>query len=121
MNAAAETQLLCRLEDIALPGSKGFRIGSGTSERAIFVVRSGSCVAAFENHCPHVGSPLDWVPGRFLDYERKHILCATHGARFTIPDGTCFEGPCLGKALTVVPIRVEGGSIYLAGTATAAS
>lgn len=108
---------LCKLDEITVPGSAGFRIG----ERAIFVVRAGAHVAAFENHCPHVGTPLDWVPGRFLDYDRRHILCATHGARFSIPDGRCFDGPCVGKALTPVPIRVEEGAIYLIEGGAAAS
>jgi nitrite reductase/ring-hydroxylating ferredoxin subunit len=108
---------VCRLDEIALPGSAGFRLG----ERAIFVVREGEHVAAYENHCPHVGAPLDWVPGRFLDFERKNILCATHGARFRVADGFCFEGPCAGKYLTPVPIRIERDAIYLAEPSTAAS
>ncbi|HUK08443.1 MAG TPA: Rieske (2Fe-2S) protein [Stellaceae bacterium] len=113
MSAAEDPNLLCRLSEIELPGSRGFRVGVGAEERAILLVRVGQHVAAYENHCPHVGSPLDWVPGRFLDFERKNIQCATHGARFRVADGFCFEGPCAGKFLTPVPIRVEDGAIYL--------
>ena len=101
---------ICRLDEIPAPGSAGFRRG----DLDFFVVQVGEAVAAYENHCPHVGSPLDWVPGRFLDFERQNILCATHGARFRVADGTCFEGPCVGKALTPVPIRIEAGIVYLA-------
>ena len=104
---------LCRLDEIAEPGSRGFRLGSGSSSRALFVVRHGGRVVAYENVCPHVGSPLDWVPDRFLDIERRFILCATHGALFRIEDGHCVEGPCAGKGLTPVPILVEGGEVYL--------
>jgi len=104
---------LCRLEEIAEPGSRGFRLGSGSEVRAIFVVRHGGRVVAYENVCPHVGSPLDWVPDRFLDIERQFILCATHGALFRIEDGLCIGGPCAGKALTPVRIRVTGGEVYL--------
>ena len=108
--------LLCRLDEIAEPGSRGFRIGAGGSEtRAIFVVRHGGRVAAYENSCPHLGSPLDWVPDRFLDLEKRFILCATHGALFRIGDGHCLAGPCAGKSLKPVPIRLEAGSIYLGG------
>ena len=104
---------LCRLDEIAEPGSRGFRFGSGTETRAFFVVRHNGRVVAYENVCPHVGSPLDWVPDRFLDIEQRFILCATHGALFRIEDGHCVEGPCAGKALAPVRIRVDEGEIYL--------
>jgi len=104
---------LCRLEEIAEPGSRGFRFGSGSESHAIFVVRHRGRVVAYENVCPHVGSPLDWAPDRFLDIERRFILCATHGALFRIEDGYCIEGPCAGKALTPVRVRVEDGEVYL--------
>lgn len=104
--------LLCRLDEIAEPGSRGFRIGSGGETRVIFVVREGGRVVAYENSCPHLGSPLDWVPDRFLDLEKRHILCATHGALFRIADGFCLAGPCAGKSLKPVPIRIEAGCVY---------
>jgi len=104
---------LCRLDEIEEPGSRGFRLGSGSETRALFVVRHGGRVVAYENVCPHVGSPLDWAPDRFLDIERRFILCATHGALFRIEDGYCVEGPCSGEALKPLRIRVEGGEIYL--------
>jgi nitrite reductase/ring-hydroxylating ferredoxin subunit len=72
---------------------------------------------AYENSCPHLGSPLDWVPDQFLDLEKRHILCATHGALFRISDGHCLAGPCVGKSLKPVPIRIDRGSIYLGGDA----
>jgi nitrite reductase/ring-hydroxylating ferredoxin subunit len=104
---------LCRLADIAEPGSRGFRIEVGGETRAIFVVRHRGRVVAYENSCPHLGSPLDWVPDKFLDLEKRHILCATHGALFRIADGYCVGGPCAGKRLKPVPIGIERGSIYL--------
>jgi nitrite reductase/ring-hydroxylating ferredoxin subunit len=114
---------LCRLDEIAEPGSRGFRIGGGGGEtRAIFVVRQDGRVVAYENSCPHLGSPLDWVPDRFLDLEKRYILCATHGALFRIEDGLCLAGPCARKSLKPVPIKIKAGSIYLGpdGTASAA-
>jgi len=104
---------LCRLEEIPEPGSRGFRLGTGGEARALFIVRHQGRVVAYENVCPHVGSPLDWVPDRFLDFERRYILCATHGALFRIEDGHCIEGPCAGKALTPVRIRLAAGEVYL--------
>ena len=67
-----EVGVLCRLDEIAEPGSVGF-----------------------------------------LSFERKHILCATHGALFRIDDGHCFQGPCVGKSLIPVAIKIEGENIVL--------
>ncbi len=113
---------LCRLDEIGDPGSRGFRIGSGTETRAVFVVRHGGRVVAYENACPHTGSPLDWRPDSFLDLEKRHILCATHGALFRIEDGYCFAGPCAGQGLKPVAITIEAGCISLSpgGAASAA-
>ena len=104
---------LCRLDDIPEPGSRGFRIGNGSETRALFVVRQGGRVFAYENSCPHTGSPLDWVPDRFLDLEKRHILCATHGALFRVDDGFCLAGPCAGKSLKPAAIRIAGDDIVL--------
>lgn len=104
---------LCRVDELAEPGSRGFRFGGGADRRAIFVVRRGGRIFGYENSCPHTGSPLDWVPDRFLDRERRLILCAIHGARFRIEDGYCLDGPCAGARLAPVALRVEAGAIYL--------
>ena len=105
--------ILCRLDEIALPGSRGFSLGAGARRREIFVVRGAEGVWAYENSCPHTGGMLDWVPDQFLSYERTHILCATHGAQFRIDDGHCVHGPCLGKSLVPVAIRLDGDDIVL--------
>ena len=105
---------LCRLDDIASPGSKGFSLGSGAAAREIFVVRNERGVFAYQNVCPHTWGPLDWVPDQFLSHDKARILCATHGAVFRIEDGHCLYGPCAGKNLTPVAIQVVDGSIFLA-------
>jgi nitrite reductase/ring-hydroxylating ferredoxin subunit len=112
---APAARVLCRLDDLAVPGSKGFTIGAGAAAREIFVVRDATGVYAYENDCPHAGSLLDWVPDRFLTRDKTHILCATHGATFRIHDGYCVNGPCPGASLTPVKITVSGGAVVLAG------
>lgn len=113
---------LCRLEEIEEPGSRVFRLGSAAEMRAVFIVRHSGRVVAYENSCPHTGSPLDWRPGGFLDVDKRHILCATHGALFRIEDGYCLAGPCAGKGLKPVAITIEAGCISLSpeGPASAA-
>jgi nitrite reductase/ring-hydroxylating ferredoxin subunit len=109
----AAGRLLCRLAEIADPGSRGFELDEGTGCRAIFLVRRGATLAAYVNSCPHTGGPLDWVEDQFLDFDRRHILCATHGALFRIEDGHCLAGPCKGKGLTAVAVEVAEGEVRL--------
>ena len=70
-------------------------------------------MAAFVNRCPHAGSPLDWMPGQFLNLDRTHLQCATHDALFTLDGGECVAGPCAGDALEPVPVVVDGGQVRL--------
>src|SRR5579875_326885 len=107
--APGETRILCKLA--AIPD------GEGEAQRLIFVIRQGERVYAYVNSCPHAGTPLDWTPNRFLTYDKRHILCATHGARFRIYDGYCFAGPCQGDRLTALPVAVVDGEVVLGAVA----
>ena len=109
MSGEAKGRPLCRLDEIADPGSKGFEF----DDRSIFVIRRGETIAGYVNSCPHTGGPLDWVDGQFLDIARESIVCATHGAQFRIGDGQCFAGPCLGDHLTPVKIDLVDGVLQL--------
>ncbi|MCH8684153.1 Rieske (2Fe-2S) protein [Pedomonas mirosovicensis] len=73
-------------------------------------------VRAFRNRCPHVGTPLDLVPGRVFTADGQRLICATHGALFDPASGLCTAGPCRGKALEAAPIRLADGQIWLEGT-----
>ncbi len=106
-------RVLCRLDDLAVPGSKGFTLGEGAARYEIFLVRDDSGVYGYRNSCPHAGSMLDWVPDRFLSRDRKQILCATHGARFRIHDGFCVHGPCKGASLAPLTVAVVGGDVVV--------
>ncbi len=109
MKGSGNGQPLCRLEEIADPGSRGFEL----DERSIFVVRRGATIAGYVNSCPHTRGPLDWIEGQFLDLAREHIVCATHGALFRIHDGHCIAGPCAGDHLTPVKIALVEGVLHL--------
>jgi nitrite reductase/ring-hydroxylating ferredoxin subunit len=104
---------LCRLEEIPEGGGRGFRFGSGPDLAAFFVVKRAGALYACVNSCPHLGTPLDFLPDRFFDRDGRHLLCGTHGARFRVEDGYCIEGPCAGKRLRPAPIRVHAGEILL--------
>lgn len=104
---------LCPLASLPEPGSRGFEVEIDGQMRPIFIVRQGNAVKGYLNSCPHIGAELNWQPDAFLDGDRRHILCAVHGALFQIEDGRCIAGPCLGEALTPVDVVVEQGQVVL--------
>ena len=104
---------LCRVEDVPEGGGRGFRFGSGPDLESLFVVKQGGVLRAYVNACPHIGTPLNFLPDRFFDRDGQHLLCSTHGARFRVADGYCVEGPCAGKSLKTLTIRIDAGEITL--------
>lgn len=104
---------LCRLDELAEGSPRGFALGEGDRRLELLVIRQGGRVLAYENSCPHAGSPLDLLPDQFLSADRRHFQCHTHGALFRIEDGMCIAGPCLGRALKPVTLRIEDGGLVL--------
>jgi nitrite reductase/ring-hydroxylating ferredoxin subunit len=105
-------RLLCRVEDIPPDGARGFAAAPGGFV-GLFAVRRGEQVHVYVNSCPHIGTPLDWAPDRFLTGNGARILCATHGAEFRIEDGLCTSGPCLGERLESVLTEIEDGCVMV--------
>jgi nitrite reductase/ring-hydroxylating ferredoxin subunit len=103
---------LCRVEDIPDGASKGFPAPSGGFV-GLLAVRQGAAIHVYVNSCPHIGTPLDWLPGRFLSADGSRIVCATHGAEFRIADGECLRGPCFGERLERVTVEIEDGTVYV--------
>lgn len=106
--------VLCRLEDVPDGDARGVEIddGQGGTLRLI-VLRQGEYAVVYLNRCPHRGTPLDWMPDRFLDAAGEHLICATHGALFRLDDGVCVAGPCVGDALQRVAAWVVDGVVRL--------
>lgn len=105
---------LCPLAAIPDGGAKGVEAGSGGYRRDIIILRRGDCVFAYENRCPHMGTPLETFPDKFLDQTGDLLICSTHGARFRVRDGYCVKGPCAGLSLDPVTVRIENGCVVLA-------
>jgi len=99
---------LCRIDEVEDPGAKGFSVAGNEGLQEIFVVRTGNSVNAYVNSCPHIGTPLEFRPNRFLTQDGREILCSTHGARFEIATGHCIAGPCRGLGLRRIPVTVVG-------------
>ncbi len=104
--------LLCALEDLPDPGSRGFLFRADELLFLGFVVRQGATVRGYIDRCPHAGMPLALMPNRYLTREGDLIVCSSHGALFRTHDGLCVGGPCAGKSLTAWPVTVDAGAIY---------
>ena len=79
----------------------------------MFVIRDGEAVYGYMNLCRHQGTTLDWKPDALLTVEKDFILCANHGAIFEKDTGNCTWGPCQGRRLAPIKIRVEAGNVML--------
>ncbi len=77
-----------------------------------FVICYQGRLQAWRNHCPHAGSPLDWIPGRFFSDDGTELVCHTHGARFDPLSGACLAGPCP-RGLYALPLREQGDVILV--------
>jgi nitrite reductase/ring-hydroxylating ferredoxin subunit len=107
-------RVICRLEDIPDAAARGFTLPEDGGTREIFIVRKDGRVHGYVNSCPHLGTPLEFLPDRFLTADSHQILCSTHGARFEIATGRCVAGPCHGRFLQREPVIVDAGMIVLA-------
>ena len=105
---------LCRLADIPDGDTKGFVLGEGDWPLRGLLVRAGERVTGFVNRCPHAGHQLSFRSDRFLTPDKALILCQSHGALFDKTSGACVGGPCVGEALTRVPVKVDDGWVRLA-------
>ena len=105
---------LCRLDEIAEAGARGFRFREGRTLFAGFIVRQGLEIAGYIDSCPHNGWPLAIMDDRYLTADGRRIICAAHGAVFRPGDGLCVAGPCEGETLTAWPVVVQGGEVFTA-------
>ncbi|MBN8715395.1 Rieske (2Fe-2S) protein [Thermomonas sp.] len=85
----------------------------GTPEPLILHRAADGGVRAWLNVCPHAGRRLDYAPGKFLRSKAGELVCAVHGATFTLEDGRCVAGPCRGESLRAVAVHCADGQVRL--------
>ena len=112
MSDSNKKQYLCKLNELTDPDSRGFTVKIKRQMTDIFIVRKAKQVYAYKNICPHAQAPLEWNPDQFLDEENTAIICAMHGAKFSIEEGECVSGPCNGVGLTSVELSIIDGDIF---------
>lgn len=110
---AARERVICASAAL-VEGGEGvrFELGEGASSSPAFVIRWRGEVRAYLNRCTHVAMELDWMPGRFLDADRKVLLCSTHGAEYDPASGACRGGPCKG-GLVAVAVSERNGVVMV--------
>jgi nitrite reductase/ring-hydroxylating ferredoxin subunit len=112
-------QALCRLDDLT-PGTV-LRVEAPLAgeTREFLVLRRGEAeglgddVVIFPNACPHIFINLDLYDGCFMTQDGQRLLCGQHLAEFSLPDGLCVAGPCVGRSLEPIPAVIEDGAVYL--------
>lgn len=76
------------------------------SGREILLVNFRGTIYAFENECPHQGSPL--TAGVIKE---GAISCPRHGWRFNLSDGRCADNPEF--TLRTYPVQISGENILI--------
>jgi len=113
MHSDKKKYLVCTLEDLKKSGCYSWEMDLNKSPVQYFLIYHENKVHSYLNRCPHTGVNLDWTTNQFLDNSNKFIQCATHGALFSIENGLCLRGPCIGDRLVITENEVIKGNIYL--------
>jgi len=78
-----------------------------------FVVNFGGQLYAYVNYCIHAGTQLDWWPNEFFDNDRRFLKCSTHGSLYKPETGKCASGPCAGRGLFPLQVKVTNGRVVI--------
>lgn len=113
---AGRERLICPSAALA-DGGTGvrFEIEVRGERLPAFAVRFAGRVHAYLNRCMHLPMELDWRAGEFFDFERRHLICSTHGATYDPATGGCLGGPCDGAPLVRLEAEERGGNVYCMG------
>lgn len=111
MSAPAEWR--CPAAELPPGQTRKFWLACGGRTVEGFLVNHEGAYFAYVNRCPHVGTPLDLWPNEFFTEDGHALICSTHGAVFEPAGGRCTAGPCVGDALTPLPLRQEGDALVV--------
>lgn len=107
-----------RVDDLVPDEVRAVRLPAdalGRPREALVLLTPTGELRAYLNRCEHLPIPLDGGSREFLDPSGTHLRCGTHGALYRLGDGLCVHGPCRGRSLARLPVRVEDGVIEVGG------
>jgi len=111
-SATPEPQPLCESSALAERGlAHVFDVLLWGAPARAFALRFDGRVVAYVNRCAHVPVEMDWQPGRFLDLDRRWIICSMHGAAYEPADGRCVGGPCERGRLMPIAVAEQEGQV----------
>ena len=105
---------LTPLQDIPDAAAIVVSAGEGDARVSLILTRQGEALACFRNRCAHANYPLQRADGRIVVQEGRYLVCAAHGASYTLGDGACAGGPCNGDGLERIAIVVRDGVVFTA-------
>ena len=100
--------VLCKLSDLADNVCVELKYRQGDKLFYGFICEQAGQVRAYENRCPHAGTPLNISDGKFYSSDGANIMCTTHGALFNPKNGRCIRGPCKDEWLRQLVIKIDG-------------
>ena len=112
--AVPQGAALARLEDVPEAGAIVVYAGEGNTRVSLVLTRRGETLACFRNRCAHANYPLQRADGRIVVQEGRYLVCAAHGASYTLDDGACAGGPCNGDPLERIAIVARDGVVFTA-------
>ena len=106
-------QLLCDSDALQESGDAvTFDVLEWGQTAPAFALRYDKVPVAYLNRCAHVPAEMDWQPGKFLDKDKRFIVCSIHGALYDPPNGQCVSGPCRGARLQAIRLVENAGQVY---------
>lgn len=107
---------LCHIDDVAECDTKGF-LKNEEGQDALFLIKFEGKLYGWKNACPHIdGAPMAWKKDTYMNFDKTYLSCFAHGALFELDTGLCIQGPCLGKKLERVEVRLDQqGNVLVCG------
>jgi nitrite reductase/ring-hydroxylating ferredoxin subunit len=119
MSDGATPLRIASVDDVP-EGGLLFTYRVGPFEESGILLLVGGMPVAWKNLCRHLAVRLDCERrGEITAPGSPHLVCQQHGARYDPASGECVAGPCRGSRLRPLPVRLEGGIVFLETTALA--